>query len=253
MSFAVAADSYDRFMGRFSRPLSEVFLRELDPSPEARILDVGCGTGALTAALVEAVGADHVSGVDPSEPFVEAMRDRFPEVDIRHARAEQLPFDDDTFDLALAQLVVHFMGDPVAGLTEMGRVVRPGGRVAASVWDHGGGGGPLVTFWKAVLDLDPDARDEGELAGARSGQLAALASAADLSEVAERELWIEVPFASYDDWWQPFTLGVGPAGDYVQRLDSSHRDALRTRCAELLPDPPFVVRARAWCVVAAPA
>jgi ubiquinone/menaquinone biosynthesis C-methylase UbiE len=250
MSFAVAADSYDRFMGRFSRPLTSVFLAEVQPAPTSQVLDVGCGTGALTRGLVDLVGADRVTGVDPSEPFVAAMRGRFPDVDIRHARAEELPFDDDTFDLALAQLVVHFMQDPAGGLAEMGRVLRPAGTIAASVWDHGGGEGPLVDFWKAVLALDSSATDEGELAGARAGQLAALATRAGLRDVDERELWIDVPFASFEEWWEPFTLGVGPAGDYVKTLDADHREALRDQCATLLPPAPFTVRARAWCVFA---
>ncbi|MFT3872500.1 MAG: methyltransferase domain-containing protein [Nocardioides sp.] len=250
MSFAVAADSYDQFMGRFSRPLSAALLDDFTLTPGDRALDVGCGTGALTAALVSALGAEQVSAIDPSESFVEAMRSRFPGVDVRHGRAEQLPFPDNSFDLVLAQLVVHFMADPAGGLREMGRVLRPGGTVAASVWDHGGGEGPLVGFWRAVLDLDPTAEDEGALAGARPGQLAELAVAAGLSDVDERELWIEVGFDTFEEWWTPFTLGVGPAGAYVAGLDAVRREALRAHCAERLPEPPFTLRARAWCVLA---
>jgi SAM-dependent methyltransferase len=119
----------------------------------------------LTAQLVERLGAPAVSAIDPSAPFVAAIRARFPEVDVRPGVAEQLPFPDDCFDLALAQLVVHFMTDAVSGLAEMARVTRPGGLVAACVWDHAGGGSPLTTFWRAVHDTDPDARDEAELGG----------------------------------------------------------------------------------------
>ena len=115
-----------------------------------RVLDVGCGPGALTAELVRRVGADSVSAVDPSEPFVAAATERHPGVDVRQGSAEQLPFPDDAFDAALGQLVVHFMADPVAGLTEMARVTRRGGVVAACVWDHAGGGGPLSRFWEAA-------------------------------------------------------------------------------------------------------
>ena len=144
----------------------------------------GCGPGALTARLVARLGAGQVAAVDPSEPFVAAARSRLPGVDVRVAAAESLPFDDDAFDAVLAQLVVHFMADPVAGLAEMARVARPGGTVAACVWDHAGGTGPLTTFWRAVADLDPGAHDESGLAGAREGHLAELAAAAGLEDVA---------------------------------------------------------------------
>src|SRR6185437_10397716 len=119
-----------------------------------RVLDVGCGPGALTAELVRRLGPDSVNAIDPSESFVTAARQRLPEVDIRLASAEQLRFEDGTFDVAMAQLVVQFMNDPVAGLREMARVTRPGGVVAACVWDRGGGRSPLSLFWQAVADLD---------------------------------------------------------------------------------------------------
>ena len=136
--------------------------------------------GALTAQLAELAGAGAVSAVDPSSSFVAAARARFPEADVRPGAAERLPFPDGSFDIALAQLVVHFMTDPVSGLREMARVTRPGGLVAACVWDHAGGGAPLATFWRAVHDIDPHARDEAELAGAREGHLAELCEAAGL-------------------------------------------------------------------------
>jgi SAM-dependent methyltransferase len=126
----------------------------------------------LTAELVRRVGADAVSAVDPSERFVEAARARHPGVQVQRAAAEQLPFADQMFDTALAQLVVHFMADPVVGLREMARVTRTGGVVAACVWDHAGGRGPLSLFWNAARELDPDVEDESQLAGARRGQLA---------------------------------------------------------------------------------
>ena len=129
-----------------------------------RVLDVGCGPGALTAELVARLGAASVAAVDPSEPFVAAARERHPGVDVRQASAEQLPFPDDAFDAALAQLVVHFMSDPVAGLGEMARVTRPDGVVAACVWDHAGGKGPLSAFWDAARELDPDV--DGRIAAA---------------------------------------------------------------------------------------
>ena len=146
MSFAVGADAYGAFMGRFSEPLALRFadVAGVTGPPAGPALDVGCGTGALTRVLVDRLGADRVCAVDPSPPFVAAMRERFPDVDVRAGRAEALPFDDGAFDAVLAQLVVHFMTDPVGGLAEMVRAARPGGVVAACVWDHGGGTGPLA-------------------------------------------------------------------------------------------------------------
>jgi len=250
MSFHVTADAYDRFMGRFSEPLAARFAGLAEVEAGQRALDVGCGPGALTAQLVDRLGADAVAAVDPSASFVEAVRLRLPGVDVHCAEAERLPFPDDSFDLALAQLVVHFMADPVSGLSEMARVTRPGGLVAACVWDHAGGSGPLATFWRAVHDIDPQARDESELAGAREGHLAELCEAAHLKNIEPTSLTVTVRFATFDDWWEPFTLGVGPAGTHVARLDEAQRDDLRRRCARLLPPSPFEITASAWCVQA---
>ncbi len=248
MSFDVAGSAYGAFMGRFSEPLAQEFVGVADLEPGQRVLDVGCGPGALTAVLVDRLGAGHVAGVDPSEPFVDAVRTRLPGVDVRLAPAEELPFDDASYDAALAQLVVHFMADPVAGLREMARVTRSGGVVAACVWDHAGDRGPLSTFWTAVRDVDPAAKDESTLSGSREGHLGELAREAGLRDVEESELRVDVEFESLEDWWAPYTLGVGPSGAYVAGLDESRRAALRARCAELLPEAPFTMPAVSWCV-----
>ncbi|MEP7054891.1 MAG: methyltransferase domain-containing protein [Actinomycetota bacterium] len=248
MSFEVAADAYDRFMGRFSEPLAALFADVAGLRPGQRVLDVGCGPGALTAQLVDRLGAENVSAVDPSAAFVAAAGERFPEVDVRSAGAENLPFADGQFDATLAQLVVHFMADPVAGLREMARVTRRGGTVAACVWDNAGGTGPLAAFWAAVRGLDPAAIDESELPGGAEGQLAELCEAAGLERIESSTLPVSVPIASFDEWWQPFTLGVGPAGVYVAQLTDQERDNLRARCAELVPVGPFELSATAWCV-----
>src|ERR687898_491791 len=147
-------------MGRYSVPLACEFADFAAVSPGQRVLDVGCGPGALTAELVARLGPDAVSAVDPSESFVEAARERPPGVSVQRAAAEQLPFGDEEFDATLAQLVVHFMADPVAGLREMARVTRNDGVVAACVWDHAGGTGPLSVFWEAARELDPGVHDE---------------------------------------------------------------------------------------------
>jgi SAM-dependent methyltransferase len=252
MSFNVSMEAYSRFMGRFSEPLAVRFADLAGLTLGQRALDVGSGPGALTAVLVERLGASAVSAIDPSASFVAAVLTRFPGVDVRTGSAEALPFDDDSFDIALAQLVVHFMADPVAGLREMGRVVKPGGLVAACVWDHAGGSSPLSTFWRAVHDLDPTAHDESNLAGAREGHLVELSEAAGLNQIEPTKISVDIPFASCDDWWEPFTFGVGPAGAHVAGLDDEAREALRARCEALLPSAPFTVTASAWCVVARP-
>jgi SAM-dependent methyltransferase len=250
VGFEVSVDAYDRFMGRFSEPLADLFVDRAGVRPGQRALDVGCGPGALTARLVERLGAGAVAALDPSDAFVAAARARFPGLDVRRGVAEHLPHADDTFDAALAQLVVHFMRDPVAGLREMARVTRPGGVVAACVWDHGGGTGPLATFWEAVRDLDPGSPGEADLPGTGKGQLSELAGAAGLVEAEEDTLTVALRFASFPDWWEPFTLGVGPAGDHVAGLDEAARAELAAACVRRLPPAPFEITASAWCLLA---
>ncbi len=247
--FDVAAESYGLFMGRFSEPLAAVFAEAVGVQRGQRALDVGCGPGALTAQLVDRLGTEAVAAVDPSTPFVGAARQRFPGLDVREAAAEQLPYDDDSFDAALAELVVHFMTDPVAGLREMARVTRPGGTVAACVWDFAGGASPLSLFWQVVTESDPGALTESGLAGAREGHLAELFAAAGLRGI-QGYLTVSVPFGSFEEWWEPYLLGVGPAGTYVAAQDAAGQDALRERCRELLPEAPFAVSASAWSVQA---
>jgi SAM-dependent methyltransferase len=200
----------------------------------------------LTWHLVQRLGAPAVSAVDPSESFVAAVRARLPGIDVHLAAAETLPFPDHLFECAAAQLVVHFMADPVAGLAEMARVTRGGGLVAACVWDHGGGAGPLSVFWQAVTALDPDAHDESGLAGAREGHLAELFEQAGLRHVESSLLTVRSGFSGFDDWWEPMTLGVGPAGTYVARLGPEQRSALAERCADMLPKGSFEITASAW-------
>jgi len=249
VSFDVSADAYSRFMGRFSEPLAAEFVALLSLRAGQQVLDVGCGPGALTQELARHLGVEAISAVDPSESFVTAVRERVPGIDAHRATAEELPFTDDRFDCTVAQLVVHFMTDPVAGLAEMARVTRPGGLVAANVWDHGTGAGPLSLFWRAVHSLDPDATGEATLAGAREGHLADLFEQAGLHTVESTVLTVQIGFPSFQDWWDPFTLGVGPAGAYVAGLDEPQRAALAAECARVLPLAPFEITASAWTVL----
>ena len=246
VSFDVSADAYDRFMGRYSVPLAEVFADFAHITAGSRVLDVGCGPGALTSELLRRVGDAHVAAVDPSATFVEALRVRHPNIELHRAGAEHMPIADDAFHAALAQLVVHFMDDPVDGVREMGRVTEPGGIVAACVWDFDEGGSPLSLFWDAARDLDARARGEAALPGTRRGHLAALLREAGLDDVDDAMLSVTVEHGSFDEWWSPFELGVGPAGEYISGLGSSARRRLMERCRELLPAAPFSVTAAAW-------
>ncbi len=246
MSFEVAADAYGRFMARYSDPLAVAFADLAGVRTGQQALDVGCGPGALSAELVRRLGAAQVRAVEPSRSFAEAARDRLPGVDVHLGSAEQLPFADDSVDVAMAQLVVQFMTDPVAGLREMARVTRPGGVVAACVWDRGGGRSPLSTFWRGVSEFDPGAEGYSEGSGAREGELAALFTQAGLDRVEATELTVRVPQVSFDQWWEPFELGVGPGGDYVLGLDDGRRSQLREHCRQLHAAEPAVVTATAW-------
>lgn len=246
--FDVSAEAYAAFMGRFSAPLAVRFADAAGVAAGQTALDVGCGPGALTEVLVARLGAERVCAADPSEPFVEAVRRRCPGVDVRRAGAETLPFEDGRFDRTLAQLVVAFMTDPVAGLREMARVTRPGGVVAANMWDLAGGTGPLALFYAGAHAADPDAPDETRLPGGRRGHLEELFAAAGLTPADSGVLTVEVRHGSFEDWWEPFTYGVGPAGSYLAALPEPRRVAVRERCRELAPDGPFSTSASAWLV-----
>ena len=246
MTFSVGAEAYDRFMGRYSTPLAARFAEFAGVVGPQQVLDVGCGPGALTGELASRLDPGCVSALDPSEPFAHAARARHPEVSVVRAAAENLPFDAGRFDAALAQLVVHFMADPFAGVREMARVVCEGGVVAACVWDHAGGRGPLSLFWQAARALDRAVADESGLAGAREGHLGELFRAAGLHQVEQATLSVGIEHPSFDEWWGPFALGVGPAGAYVAGLDAERREALRERCRVMLPAPPFTSTVIAW-------
>ncbi len=250
-AFAVSADAYDRFMGRYSAPLARRTIELLGLAGDERVLDVGCGPGALTAALADAVGAERVAAVDPSPGFAAACADRIPGADVRVAGAEELPFRDGEFDLAVAQLVLHFVSDGPAAVGELRRVTRRGGRLAATVWDQDGGMTMLRTFWDAAVALDPSAPDERELPHVRKGELAELWRAAGLADVEEGVLHVEAAYDDFDDFWRAFLGGVGPAGAYLVSLEEERRAVLRDEVRRRLGDPtgPFSLGAAAWYAV----
>jgi ubiquinone/menaquinone biosynthesis C-methylase UbiE len=244
--FEVAADSYDRFMGRYSMPLAAHFIEFAGVQPGWKVLDVGAGPGALTTALVQMLGAEAVAAADPSPPFVEANQERHPGVDVQLAGAEDMPFTDDAFDAALAQLVVQFMNDPVRGITEMARVTKPGGVVAACVWDYDTGRSPLSTIWAAAIEADPSVVGEGDRVGVKQGELASVFEQAGLDAVEESEVAVTVEHESFEAWWEPMTFGVGPAGAWLARQTPEVQERVRDRCRERYPDAPGIRTAVAW-------
>ena len=249
MTFEVPAEAYDAFMGRYSRHLSAQMADLAGVAAGQTVLDVGCGPGVLTTELATRVGAEAVTAVDPSERFVDAVRTRVPGAAVERASAESLPFPDDEFDAALAQLVVHFMTDPVAGLGEMRRVTRAGGAVAACVWDHAdGGSGPLSVYYEALHDVDPSRSNESGRPGTRPGHLAELFRAAGFDDLDEVTLTVSVEHPSFEDWWAPYELGVGTVSGVLAELGPERVAKLRDRCRELLPEAPFTLEARAWAV-----
>ena len=247
VSFDIPASAYTGFMGQYSEPLADLFVDWAGIASGQRALDVGCGTGALTARLVNRLGSAAVTAMDPSDAFVVATRERLPGIEAFVGSAEDIPCASGSFDVSLAQLVVHFMRDAVVGLREMSRVSRAGGVVAACVWDHAGRTGPLSLFWDAAHDLDPAVTDESSRLGTREGDLEELFTAVGLQNVESGALEVIKRFNTFDAWWEPYTLGAGPAGAYVASLPPQDRAALRARCERLLPPAPFDVRAVAWC------
>lgn len=247
MSFQVSLDAYARFMGRFSTPLAATLIDVANAQSGARWLDVGSGPGMLTEQVLRLAAPGGVVAVDPTYRAVAAVQARF-DVPAAVAVAEHLPFVNAVFDVVAAQLVVHFMTDPVAGIREMARVTRPGGVIVANVWDHASEAGPLAVFWRAARELDPNVDDESDRAGVRKGQLRSLCEAAGLAVDVDTSVSVRVPHTDFEDWWEPFTLGVGPAGAYVRSLPSERREALRERCRALQPPTAFATTARAWTV-----
>jgi SAM-dependent methyltransferase len=250
--FRAPADAYDRYVGRYSGELARALIAAAGVDPEWTVLDVGCGPGALTAELAMMVGAGSVAAVEPSEPFAAACRERVPGARVEIAPAEALPFADGTFDGALAQLVVNFMADPRAGVGEMRRVTRPGGTVAAAVWDYAGEMTLVRAFWDAARALDPSAEraDERHMAYCTPDGLGGLWTAAGLTGVGVGPVTVEAGYDGFADLWGPLEQGVGPAGAYTVALAPDARTALHDELRGRLGagDAPFRLTARAWIV-----
>jgi ubiquinone/menaquinone biosynthesis C-methylase UbiE len=251
-TFQTAAENYDRHIGRYGPRLASQLIAAAGVGPEMSVLDVGCGPGALTRALVGA-GA-RVTAVDPSQPFATACQQRAPRADVHVGSAEPLPFEDGTFDAALAQLVVNFMTDAPAGVREMARVTRPGGVVACAVWDYAGEMTILRRFWESAIALDPAAATRSEsqrMQYCTPESLGELWSAAGLSDVTVTSCVVAADYEGFADLWAPLEAGVAPSGAYVVSLDPAARSAFAAEFRRRLGvgDEPFSLSARAWIAV----
>jgi SAM-dependent methyltransferase len=249
-----SADSYERFMGRWSRLLAPQFVEFAGIGDEQDVLDVGCGTGSLTQAILDAAPNARVSGIDPSPAFVAFATEHVPGARFEVGDAQHLPYGAHVFDAALALLVFNFFDDPKKALLEMRRVTRPGGCIAAVLWDRVAGMPMLHMCWEAAEAIDPALR-----AATQEPQpmldvdkMEALWTSADLREVKRSALTITMRFAAFDDFWLPFTQGQGPAGAFVRGLSPElHyklQTELRSRILKGGDDGPFALDARAWAV-----
>jgi SAM-dependent methyltransferase len=249
-------DAYERFMGRWSRDLAPRLVRFAGIRDGEAVLDVGSGTGALTAAVVSAAPSSRVIGIDPAASYVAFAQARHPgaRISFEVGDAQQLRFADNSFDRTVSLLVLNFVPDRTRALAEMIRVTRPGGIIAAAVWDYGGDMEMLRTFWDQAVSLKPEMaeRDERHMPLSRKGELGALWRQHRLLNVSEEALTIPTRFSSFDDYWAPFLEKQGPAGAYVAMLGDDERERLRLRLRERLVgkgrDRPFTLRARAWAV-----
>lgn len=247
-------DAYERHVGRYGKELAAAMIQIAGVRPGQNAVDVGCGTGALTVALAALLDAEKVAAIDPSERFVEVCRGRIPGADVRVGVAESLPFRDASFDIVLAQLVVDGMVDARLGVAEMERVARPGGVVAACVWDYDGGMPLLRTAWKVALALDADrARSFGadrRLPFSRPDELEELWRTTGLSEVEVGKISAGADYVDLDDLWYPFAAGVGGLGGFVQSLDEEARTRMKLDVGADLGNPRgrFRLTAEAWYV-----
>jgi len=247
VQFAAAAEHYDRFMGRYVPPLATALADAANVSAPMRVVDVGCGPGGLTRELAGRTGVANVAAVDPAAQFVAACRERNPGADVREGVAEALPWKEGEFDAALSSLVLAFMRDADQGVREMARVPRPGGTVAACMWDIAGGGMTMLRlFWTAVSRIDPKAQGERRRAGTTEGDIAERFRRAGLEGVTEGALEAQADYSGFDDFWQPFTFAVGPAGEHLASMPGDQQATVREALRADLPEGPFSLSARAW-------
>ncbi len=246
---------YEQYIGRWSRRVAPLFLSWLNFPAERRWLDVGCGTGALCAVILDQCAPASVVGVEPSERFLESARERFAgRALFHHGSATEIPLEAACVDATVSGLVLNFVQDQPAALAEMARVTVPGGTIAAYVWDYAGKMEMLRAFWDAAIELDPDAAnfDEGaRFPLCRPEALTDLFTRAGLGDVTVTTIDIPTHFTTFDDYWHPFLGGQGPAPSYAVALDESARMRLRDRIRESIPvqsNGSISLTARAWAV-----
>ncbi len=249
-----SGEAYEAFMGRWSSRLALRFVRWLDLDPGAAWVDVGCGTGSLSAAIAELAAPRELVGIDSSEAYITHAAARLPDRTFLIGDALALPFEDGRFDAAVCGLVLNFVSEPAVAARELARVVRPGGTVAGYVWDYADGMEFLRHFWDAATELDARALELDEAARfpvARRGRLEHLLADAGLGEIRADVLSVPTVFSSFDDFWTPFLGGQGPASSYVLSLEAQHQAelarALRARL-ESAPDGSIRLEARALAV-----
>jgi SAM-dependent methyltransferase len=252
-----AGDSYDQYMGRWSRQIAPRFLDWLDAPPRSDWLEVGCGTGALTAAIVARCEPKSVVSIDPSDGFLAKARANVPDacVDFRTGDAQALPAEAGSKDVIVSGLVLNFVSDRPLALAEMRRVARPGATIGFYVWDYPGAGVEFMrAFWTAAISLDPNAadlREDKRFPFCTPHGLRSLAGEAGLAPVDVTAIEAASVFRDFDDFWRPFTLGAGPAPGYCMSLAPAAREVLRVKLSGMLPrqaDGSIHMKTRAWAL-----
>jgi len=246
---------YEQYVGRWSRQVAPAFLSWLGVADGRRWVDVGCGTGALSAAILDRCAPSAITGIEPSEGFLKTARENLAgRATLQQGSATEIPLDDASADVVVSGLVLNFVPDTHAALLEMARVTGKGGTVAAYVWDYAGKMELMRHFWDAAVALDPAAAklDEGvRFPLCQPEALSACFAKAGLKDIGVNAIDIPTPFADFDDYWQPFLGGQGPAPGYAMALDEPARSRLRDRIAQRLPakaDGSIALTARAWAV-----
>ncbi len=248
-------DRYERYIGRWSRSVAPEFLSWLDVAPGRRWLDLGCGTGALAAAVLQQASPSALTAVEPSEGFLATARERLGDrAALLRGDASAIPLGDGAVDVVVSGLMLNFVPDPRAALAEMKRVTSERGTIAAYVWDYAGRMELLTFFWEAAVELFPEAAKLDERVRfplCESARLAELFAASGLDRVDVTAIDVATPFASFDDYWEPFLGGQGPAPAFAMALETPARERLRKRLHERLPathDGTIALTARAWAV-----
>ena len=248
------AEAYERQRGRSSKILAPLFVDFVGVRGE--VLDVGCGTGALTFAMAKSEWVSKIVAMDLSEAFLAYARSKTddPRISFESGDAQNLRFSDASFDQCLALLVLRFIPDAPKAAREMRRVTRPGGVIATAMWDNTGGNELNDSLSDAALSLDSNAPQDKDTPGCygTAEELISLWTAAGLRNIEVKNIVFPCGFDSFDDFWQPLTEGQGPAGAYLRRISEDHREALRKRVRQNLfgsrTDGPFTLNAKAWAV-----